>query len=144
MELGQENKVLRLKKSLYGLKQAPRALYSRIDDYFINRRFQRSQSEPTLYIKTQGDKRLIVSLYDDDLIYAGNNETMVKEFKDDIMRTFDMTDLGLMHYFLGIEVDQTDEGIFISQKKYTNSVLKKFWMHGCKYVATSLVPNEKV
>ena len=121
---------------MYGLKQAPRAWYSRIDDYFINRGFQRSQSEPTLYIKTQGDKRLIVSLYVDDLIYTGNNKTMVKEFKDDMMRIFKMIDLGLMHYFLGIEVDQKDERIFISQRKYTDSVLKKFWMHGCKSVAT--------
>ena len=93
---------------MYSLKQAPRAWYSRIDDYFINRGFQRSQSEPTLYIKTQGDKRLNVSLYVDDLIYTGNNETMVKEFKDNMIRTFEMTYLGLMHYFVGIEMDQTD------------------------------------
>lgn len=81
----QENKVLRLKKALYGLKQAPRAWYSRIDDYFTSQRFERSESEPTLYIKTRGNNnRLIVSLYVDDRIYTGNNEEMIKEFKEAI------------------------------------------------------------
>lgn len=71
-EKGEEDKVLRLKKALYGLKQAPRAWYSRIDGYFASQGFRRSQSEPTLYIKTQDQNHtLIVSLYVDDLIYTG-------------------------------------------------------------------------
>uniref|UniRef100_A0A151UDA6 Retrovirus-related Pol polyprotein from transposon TNT 1-94 n=1 Tax=Cajanus cajan TaxID=3821 RepID=A0A151UDA6_CAJCA len=70
---GNEDKVLRLRKALYGLKQAPRAWYSRIDQYFTDHGFRRSKSEPTLYIKTQGQyDTLIVSLYVDDLIYTGN------------------------------------------------------------------------
>ena len=91
---GQEDKVLRLKKALYGLKQAPRAWYSRIDNYFTEQGFRRSQSEPTLYIKTdEGMKNtLIVSLYVDDLIYIGNCEKMVRDFKKDMMNTFEMTD----------------------------------------------------
>ncbi|KAG6417899.1 hypothetical protein SASPL_120096 [Salvia splendens] len=89
-----------------------------IDDYFTSQGFESSESEPTLYIKTRGNNsRLIVSLYVDDLIYAGNNEEMIKEFKEAMMKSFEMTDLGQMHYFLGIEVNQDEKGIFISQEK---------------------------
>ena len=136
--------MLRLRKSLYGLKQAPRAWYSRIDQYFIDQGFRRSKSEPTLYIKSQGQYTLLLSLYVDDLIYTGNNIKMMMEFKEDMIKTFEMTDLGLMSYFLDIEVSQRNEGIFISQKKYTKGLIKKFNMYGCKPVATSLITNEKL
>ncbi|KAK4386396.1 Retrovirus-related Pol polyprotein from transposon RE2 [Sesamum angolense] len=140
---GSEEKVLRLKKALYGLKQAPRAWYSRIDKYFMDREFRRSLSEPTLYIKSQGNDTLIVSLYVDDLIYTGNNEKMIQDFKEDMMKTFEMSDLGLMHFFLGIEINQEKEGIFICQRKYTEALLKKFKMESCKTVTTPLVTGEK-
>ncbi|KAL0318498.1 UNVERIFIED_CONTAM: Retrovirus-related Pol polyprotein from transposon RE2 [Sesamum angustifolium] len=139
---GSEEKVLRLKKALYGLKQAPKAWYSRIDKYFMDRGFRRSLSEPTLYIKSQGNDTLIVSLYVDDLIYTGNNEKMIQDFKEDMMKTFEMSDLGLMH-FLGIEINQEKEGIFICQRKYTETLLKKFKMESCKTVSTPLVTGKK-
>ncbi|KAL0311966.1 UNVERIFIED_CONTAM: Copia protein [Sesamum radiatum] len=97
---GYEEKVLRLKKAFYGLKQASRVWYSRIDNYFMDRGFRRSLSEPTLYIKCQGNDTLIVSLYVDDLIYTGNNEKMIHDFKEDMMKAFEISDLGLMHFFL--------------------------------------------
>ncbi|KAL0441848.1 UNVERIFIED_CONTAM: Retrovirus-related Pol polyprotein from transposon RE2 [Sesamum radiatum] len=140
---GSEEKVLRLKKALYGLKQAPRAWYSRIDKYFMDRGFRRSLSEPTLYIKSQGNDTLIVSLYVDDLIYTGNNEKMIQVFKEDMMKTFEMSDLGLMHFFLGIEINQEKEGIFYMSRKYTETLLKKFKMESCKTVTTPLVTGEK-
>ncbi|KAK4385580.1 Retrovirus-related Pol polyprotein from transposon RE2 [Sesamum angolense] len=140
---GSEEKVLRLKKALYGLKQAPRAWYSRIDKYFIDRGFRRSLSEPTLYIKSQGNDTLIISLYVDDLIYTGNNEKMIQDFKENMMKTFEMRDLGIMHFFLGIEINQEKEEIFICQRKYTETLLKKFKMESCKTVTTPLVTGEK-
>ena len=98
MVSGQEDKVLRLKKTLYRLKQAPRAWYNQIDNYFIYNGFRKSQSESTLYTKDQGNNdKLTVSLYVDNLIFTGNNEQTIKEFKEDIMKTFEMTNLGLMH-----------------------------------------------
>ena len=69
---------------------------------------------------------------------------MIKEFKEEMMKTFEMTDLGLLNYFLGIEVKQQKGGIFICQKKYTEALLKKFKMYGCKPVTTPLVTNEKL
>nr|ABA99612.1 retrotransposon protein, putative, unclassified [Oryza sativa Japonica Group] len=140
---GGENKVFRLKKALYGLKQAPRAWYSQIDKYFIQKGFAKSISEPTLYVNKTGTDILIVSLYVDDLIYTGNSEKMMQDFKKDMMHTYEMSDLGLLHYFLGMEVHQSDEGIFISQRKYAKNILKKFKMDNCKSVTTPLLPNEK-
>ena len=113
---GEEHKVYRLKKALYGLKQAPRAWYSRIEAYFIKEGFDKCFCEHTLFIKT-GDKEeiLIVSLYVDDLIFTGNDEIMFTKFKDSMQKEFDMSDLGKMKYFLGIEVVQTANVIFICQ-----------------------------
>ncbi|KAL0295953.1 UNVERIFIED_CONTAM: Retrovirus-related Pol polyprotein from transposon RE1 [Sesamum radiatum] len=140
---GSEEKVLRLKKSTLWAQTSAKSLYSRIDKYFMDREFRRSLSEPTLYIKSQGNDTLIVSLYVDDLIYTGNNEKMIQDFKEDMMKTFEMSDLGLMHFFLGIEINQEKEGIFICQRKYTETLLKKFKMESCKTVTTPLVTGEK-
>jgi hypothetical protein len=93
-----------LKKAFYGLKQAPRAWYNRIDTYLIKSGFNRSQNKPTLYTKTdQHDKILIVCLYVDDMIYTRNLE--LTDFKHAMQSEFEMTDLGIMKYFLGIEVN---------------------------------------
>ncbi|XP_039158847.1 uncharacterized protein LOC104451691 [Eucalyptus grandis] len=68
---------------------------------------------------------------------------MIQELKEEMMKTFEMTDLGLMHYFIGIEIDQ-NERFFISQKKYTENLLKKFKMNYCKAISTPLMTNEKL
>ncbi|KAL0382815.1 UNVERIFIED_CONTAM: hypothetical protein Scaly_0568800 [Sesamum calycinum] len=115
-----EEKVLRLKKALYELL-----------------------SKPALYIKSQGNNTLIVFLYVDDLIYKGNSEKMIQDFKDVMMKTIEMSDLGLMHFFLEIEINQKKDGIFICQKKYTETPLKKCKMEGCKTDTTPLVTGQK-
>ncbi|KAI3474555.1 hypothetical protein Pfo_029476 [Paulownia fortunei] len=100
----QEKKVLKLKKALYGLLQAPRAWYSKVDSDFISQGFRRSCSEPTLYIKCQSTSEiLILELYVDDLIVTGSNAASISSFKQDMMSSFQMRDLGLMNYFLGME-----------------------------------------
>ena len=142
---GEEDKVYKLRKALYGLKQAPRAWYSQIDGYFLEKGFCKSKSEPTLYVKHQGESRiLIVALYVDDLVFTGNDKKMIEEFRREMMMKYEMSDLGLLHYFLGMEIYQDDDGVFISQKNYAEKVLKKFRMFGCKSVATPLVCNEKL
>ncbi|KAK9706501.1 hypothetical protein RND81_07G130100 [Saponaria officinalis] len=82
---------------------------------------------------------LIVCLYVDDLIFTGNCEVMLKAFKKSMMDEFEMSDLGKMHYFLGIEVVQSTNGIFICQQKYVREILDKFQMRNCNPVNT---PNE--
>lgn len=139
---GEEYKVYRLKKALYGLKQAPRAWYSRIEAYFIKEGFERCSCEHTLFIKTgAGGKILIVSLYVDDLIFTGNDESMFVKFKNSMKLEFDMTDLGKMKYFLGVEVLQNPEGIYISQRKYAQEVLEKFKMETSNSVKNPIVPG---
>jgi len=100
---GNEDRVYRLKKALYGVKQAPRAWYSIIDNYMIKNGFCRSNIEPTLYTKvTEHGQILIVCLYVDDMIYTSDFEFY--EFKAAMMKEFEMTDIGLMKYFLLIVV----------------------------------------
>ncbi|VVA37047.1 PREDICTED: Retrovirus-related Pol poly from, partial [Prunus dulcis] len=141
---GSEDKVYRLKKALYGLKQAPRAWYEEINSYFTKVGFQRSLSEATLYTKRSPSGILIVSLYVDDIIYTGSSKEMMLEFKNEMMRQYEMTDLGLLHHFLGLGVLQTDSCIFLHQKKYAKTLLDKFGLKDCKSVATPLAVNEKL
>ena len=102
---GNEYKVYKLQKTLYGLKQAPRAWFSRIETHFVSEGFQRCHSEQTLFVKTRSKGTiLIVSIYVDDLIYTGDDDVMMSKFKKSMIRKFDMSDLGGMRFFLGIEV----------------------------------------
>ncbi|KAG6470938.1 hypothetical protein ZIOFF_072026 [Zingiber officinale] len=104
-----------------------------------------SPNEPSLYVKV-GEKGnfLIVCLYVDDVIYAGTDIKMVEDFKLAMMKKFEMSDLGLMRYFLGFQVKQSSGEIFISQEKYVEDLLKKFQMLSCKLVPTAMTLNEKL
>lgn len=138
-------KVYKLKKALYGLKQAPRTWFSRIEAHFMSEGFERCHNEYSLFTKTSREgKILFVSLYVDDLIFTGNDELMFLEFKNSMVREFDMTDLGGMRYFLGVEVLQRSDGIYISQRKYALEVLKRFGMEGCNSVHNPIVPGFKL
>eukprot|EP00253_Pinus_taeda_P029363 PITA_29363 len=132
-----ESHVCRLKRALYGLKQAPRAWYTRIDNYFTGLGFSKSEADPNLYQIVGEGKFLIIVLYVDDLILMGD-ELLILSCKEDIAREFEMKDLGLLHYFLGLEIWQRSDGLFISQGKYARQILEKFNMHGCKPVDTPL------
>ena len=102
---GEESKVLKLHKALYGLKQAPRAWYSKIDEFFTNNGFERSENEPTLYVKKEeGGSFIVVCLYVDDIIYFSNSEKLLSSFQGAMKGKFEMTDLGVLQYFLGLEV----------------------------------------
>lgn len=101
----EEIKVYKLNKALYGLKQAPRAWYDEINSYFNQAGFKKSPSEATFYVKTsEASGILIVSLYVDDIVYIGSCSKLLEEFKNDMMQHYEMTDLGLLHHFLGMGV----------------------------------------
>eukprot|EP00253_Pinus_taeda_P016492 PITA_16492 len=141
---GQEHKVCRLKKALYGLKQAPRAWYSRIDSYLLEKEFEKCEGEPTLYITENDGKILIVVLYVDDVIFTGNDDYLIENFKSVMKEEFEMTNMGLLRYLLGIEVDQNENGIFISQARYVNEVLERFNMQDNKVAITPTVMGLKL
>lgn len=142
---GSEDKVYKLNKALYGLKQAPRAWFSRIESYFLQQGFKGSQNEQTLFLKSGNkDEILIVSIYVDDLIFTGNCERLMKEFKEAMSKEFSMTDLGKMKYFLGIEVVQSSEGIGICQRKYAAEILSRFNMTSCNAVKVPMMHGTKL
>ena len=136
---GQEDKVLKLKKTLYRLKQAPRMLNSIINKYFLDNGYLRCPYEHSLYIMTNdhGDI-LVVHLYADDFIFTGNRASMFEDLKRAMTQEFEMTDIRLMSYYLGIKVKQSKEGIFISQERYTREILEKFNMINSKPVTTPI------
>ncbi|KAA3477746.1 pleiotropic drug resistance protein 3-like [Gossypium australe] len=143
--VGEENKVHKLRKALYGLKQTLRAWYDKIDTYLASLGFERSISEPTLYVRKDGDETLlIVSLYVDDLLVIGGNNDMLIDFKSKTKNMFEMTDLGEMSYFLGMEVSQIQQGIFISQKAFSLKILNKFSIQNCKATSTPVAVREKL
>ncbi|TXG46384.1 hypothetical protein EZV62_028112 [Acer yangbiense] len=105
-------------------------------DYEVRGVVQPDDNDDTIAHFGDGKKILIVCLYVDDLIYTGSDKDMFDVFKKSMMTEFDMSDLGLMHYYLGIEVNQSSAGIFISQKKYVQEVLNRFQMKNCNPVTT--------
>ena len=142
---GGEFLVYKLHKALYGLKQAPRAWFSRIEAHFIGEGFQSCESEQTLFTRrSQEGKIIIVSIYVDDLIFTRNDEAMLSEFKNSMLREFDMSDLGRMRFFLGIEVLQQSDGIYICQRRYALEVLKRFGMMESNSVGNPIVPGAKI
>jgi hypothetical protein len=135
-----ESHVCRLKRALYGLKQAPRAWYTRIDRYFTGLSFTKSEADANLYQIVVEGKLLIIVLYVDDLILT-SDEQFINSCKEDLAKEFEMKDLGLLHYFLGLEIWQRDGELFVSQGKYTREILGKFHMEGWKPMDTPLPGN---
>ncbi|RDX94097.1 hypothetical protein CR513_23570, partial [Mucuna pruriens] len=145
VQKGDEHKVYKLKKILYELKQASCAWYSHIEAYFLNEGFEKCDYEHTLFVKKEKeDKILIVSLYVDDLIFIGNDELMFAKFKSSMKHEFDMIDLGKMRYFLGLEVLQQSDDIFLCQKKYALEMLQRFGMDRSNFVHNPIVPGVKL
>lgn len=144
MKAGDKNKVLKLKKALYGLKQAPRAWNTRINAYFKENGFEQCPFEHALYVKKKQEGLLFVALYVDDLIFMGNNNDMIEEFKVAMTQEFEMTDLGMMRYFLGLEIQQGKKGIFVSQEGYAKDILKKSKMADCNPISTPMEPGAKL
>jgi hypothetical protein len=104
--------VCRLKKALYGLKQAPLAWYKKMHGFLMSLGFSKSDVYPNLYYHIDGNKCLILVLYVDDL-FLTDSKRLVIECKQALNAKFEMKDLGLMHYFLGLEVWQRRDEIFL-------------------------------
>jgi len=101
---GKANKVLRLRKALYGLRQAPRAWNAKLDSTLKQMGFQQSPHEAAVYRWGKGGNALLVGVYVDDLVIIGTKEAEVEMFKEEMKATFQMSDLGLLSFYLGIEV----------------------------------------
>lgn len=138
--LGNDPKlVCRLKKAFYGLKQAPRAWYYRLDKYLRQQGFIKGSTDSNLYIKIDNDKLLILVVYVDDIIFGSSEEDMSQNFSLVMQKEFEMSMLGELTYFLGLQVQQNKDGIFLSQTKYLKEILKKYGMEDSKPVCTPMV-----
>ena len=139
---GTKSHVCRLKKALYGLKQAVRDWYSMVDSYLHSLGFTKSYEDSNLYFKVVENHPLILVLYVDDLFMSGE-EHQIYQRKKELTSEFEMKDLGLMHYFLGLEMSQRSDEIFLSRGKYTVDVLRIFGMMDYQSMATLMASNLK-
>ncbi|KAD6795740.1 hypothetical protein E3N88_06636 [Mikania micrantha] len=128
---GKEKKVYKLAKALYGLKQAPRAWNTKLDGVLKGYGLEKCKLEQAVYTKRAHEGSLIVSIYVDDLIVTGDNLGKIKEFKKQMEEKFEMSDLGLLSYYLGMEVNQNKNGISVKQTSYAKKVLKQANMWEC-------------
>jgi len=101
---GKESFVCKIKKSLYGLKQAPRAWYRKILGYFADIGFFKCFFDSDLYVLNQGKDVVLIFFYVDDLLITGNNDEIVQECISKFKVIFEMTDIGFLHYYLGMQV----------------------------------------
>ena len=133
----------RLKKSLYGLKQHHRTSYDKIDSFLMRLGFTKSKEDPNLYYKVVDGDQVILWLYTDDLFLTGE-EKLILDSKRKLIVDFEMKDLNIMHYFLGLEVWQKLGEIVLSQGKYVVEILKRFRMMDCKSMTTPMTMNLKL
>ena len=133
-----------LRKSIYGLNQDPQAWYAMMDSFLLLVGFTRCHSDSNVYILQKDDSHLILLLYVDDLIITGSTSSIIASVKTSLQDRFAMTDLGLLHYFLGIDITQSTSGISLSQPKYAFDLLSRFHMSDCKPAPTPFLSGVKL
>lgn len=138
------SKVLKLHKALYGLKQAPRAWNEKLDNCLKSLEFEKCPYEYALYTKRREEHVTIVGVYVDDLILTGSSEENIERFKKEMMKKFEMSDLGLLSYYLGIEVKQRSEAITLCQSAYARKILEKMGMADCNICHVPMEPKTKL
>nr|GFB16492.1 uncharacterized mitochondrial protein AtMg00810-like [Tanacetum cinerariifolium] len=116
----------KVEKSMYGLHQAPKAWYGTLSKYLLKNGFQRGTIDQTLFIKRQREDFILVQVYVDDIIFGSSNPQLCREFEALMHEKFQMSAMGELNFFLGLQVLQKEDGIFFSQDKYVGDILKKF------------------
>ncbi|GJT06508.1 putative ribonuclease H-like domain-containing protein [Tanacetum coccineum] len=133
------NRVYKVEKALYGLHQASRAWYETLSTYLLDNGFQRGKIDKTLFIRRDKGDILLVQVYVDDIIFGSTKKSLCTEFEKMMHKKFQMSFMGELTFFLGLQVKQKEDGIFISQDKYVTKILKKF---GFTDVKTARIPME--
>ena len=129
--VGKEHWVLRLRKALYGLKQTPRAWYFKLHKCLLALGFIKSRYEQAVYLKQSSHVKVIVGVYVDDLIVTGSRVEDVDNFKKQMMEVFEMSDLGSLSTYLGIEIKQRSDFISLSQGGYARHILEQKGLLNC-------------
>jgi len=141
---GKEKQVYKLSKALYGLKQAPRAWNIKLDKSLKKLGFTKCYSEQAVYKRGFGKTAIILGVYVDDLIVTGSEKKEIETFNKQMTDEFEMSDLGLLSYYLGIEVDQQKDFITLKQSGYAKKVLERFGMQDCNSTKVPMDPGTKL
>nr|GEW91144.1 retrovirus-related Pol polyprotein from transposon TNT 1-94 [Tanacetum cinerariifolium] len=136
--------VYALDKALYGLKQAPRAWYEVLSQFLIDNGFQKGSIDTTLFFKKKGKHIMLIQIYVDDIIFGSKNPKYCTKFSDLMVKRFEMSMMGEMKFFLGLQVNQFSNGIFINQSKYILDIFKRFGMENCDSVPNPMVEQAKL
>jgi hypothetical protein len=136
--------VYRLKKALYGLKQAPRAWYERLTKFLVQQGYRKGETDKTLFVREEKGKFMIAQIYVDDIVFGGMSDPMVKMFVNQMQSEFEMSLVGELTYFLGLQVKQMEDTIFISQSKYAKNIVKKFGMENANHKRTPAATHLKL
>ncbi|KAL8145519.1 hypothetical protein AgCh_003617 [Apium graveolens] len=139
---GQEQLVYKLIKALYGLRQAPRAWYTKLSKCLKELGFVRCPYEHAVYTKSADNEVLIVGVYVDDLLVTGTQVSSIQGFKDEMNKRFEMSNLGKLTYYLGLQVEQRDGEIKLKQAAYAKKILMKAGMWDCNAVKLPMDPKE--
>ncbi|GJU02756.1 retrovirus-related pol polyprotein from transposon TNT 1-94 [Tanacetum coccineum] len=137
-------KVYRLRKALYGLKQAPRARYDELSNFVMSKGFTKGTIDPTLFTIRYGEDILLVQIYVDDIIFGSTNPKYSKKFEKLMHSRFEMSLMGEMKFFLGLQIHQSPRGIFFNQAMYALEILKKHGMDKCDSIGTLMATKPKL
>ncbi|GJX89527.1 putative ribonuclease H-like domain-containing protein [Tanacetum coccineum] len=135
-DLDHPDKVYKVVKALYGLHQAPRAWCDTLATYLLCNGFERGKIDQTLFIKRHKGHILLVQIYVDDIIFGSTKKELCDEFEKLMKDKFQMSSMGELTFFLGLQVQQKKKGIFISQDKYVHEILRKFNYSDVKSAST--------
>jgi hypothetical protein len=132
------HRVYKLRKALYMLKQAPRAWYSRLRGFLFRKGFEMVKVDKTLFLLMQGDDTLIVQVCVDDIVFGGSSHSLVARFAEVMSKDIEMSMMGELQFFLGLQIKQAKEGTFVHLAKDTKDILKKFKMDDLKPLSTPM------
>ncbi|GKB23285.1 retrovirus-related pol polyprotein from transposon TNT 1-94 [Tanacetum coccineum] len=135
--------VYKLKKALYGLKQAPKAWYDRLKAFLIKHEYKIGMVNNTLFTKKKSSNIIIVQIYVDDIIFGSTCQDMCDEFVKIMHDEFEMSMMGELNFFLGLQIKQMKDGIF-NQSKYIKEMLKKFGLEDSKPMKTPMSSDNKL
>ena len=134
-----EHRVCNLNRNLYGLKQSPRCWNEALNSQLKKMDFKQLENDHCIYTQASGGEIFIAAVYVDDIILASKSSTRIQEFIKSISESFDIKDMGKLHYFLGVKIAYSGSGkIWIGQPAYTVEVLKRFQMENSKPTAVAL------
>nr|GEV24633.1 hypothetical protein [Tanacetum cinerariifolium] len=131
-------RVYKVEKAMYGLHQAPRAWYGTLSKYLLTNGFQRGTIDQTLFIRKHRGDFILVQVYVDEIIFGSSNPQLCREFEAPMHEKFQMSAMGELNFFLGLQVLQKKDGIFLSQDKYVGDILKKFGYSDVRSVNTPM------